>query len=212
MSWLFSLFLCNYKSSQFLQCTCFTSIEEEEGKNRPVPEMNRSGRPEKTQWAEKPTWTLTSPHLRGTSVDWAGQDSARPPDISSPSWPGKGKAEGSSTRYGGELEPETTKGQGDARSKQRHWEYIKKRVHVSRRKVRFSSVNRKILKSKTHEPLEADNQAEVQSLTYIPLLFTPNQGEESESTGLERAQEFRRKILQAKLSEMIRWVWLQNKN
>ena len=113
---------------------------------------------------------------------------ARPPDISSPNWPETGKAEGSSTRYGGELEPENTKGQGDARSKPRHWEYIKKRVHVSRRKDRFSSVNRKILKSKTHEPLEADNQAEVQSLTYIPLLFTPNQGEESESTGLESSR------------------------
>lgn len=89
---------------------------------------------------------------------------ARSPDISSPSWLGKGKAEGSSTRYEAELELENIKGQGDVRSKLRHREYIKKRVHVSRIKYRFSSVNRTILKLKTHAPPKGDNHEEVQSL------------------------------------------------
>ena len=66
--------------------------------------------------------------------------------------------------------------------------HTSKTVRVSRREDRFSPANRKLLKPKTHEPPEGDNHAEVQSLTYMPLLCTPNQGGESESTGLESSR------------------------
>lgn len=136
-------FLCNYKSSQFLQCTCFTSIEEEEGKNRPVPEMNRSGGQKRHSGQKSLLEPWLHPIWEEHLLTGGARLSQAPGPISSPSWPRKERQKGSSTRYGESLSLKPPRAKV-MRGPNRDTGNTSKRVHVSRRKVRFSSVNRKI--------------------------------------------------------------------